>query len=129
MAVVPVRTIWLVAAEPPARAKFIVAPTGRAASEAKVRVCAAPTWVDFTVASPPAKVRAPKVWVVPEASASSKVEVPPRVTALLLSCGAVTFNVPWRTVKALVPRLRAEERVSVPLPILVRAPVPRIAPE
>ena len=125
----PVRTILLVVASPPERAKLPVAPTGRAASEVKVSVCAAPTCVDFTVASPPAKVRAPKVWVGPEASASSKVEVPPRVTALLLSCGAVTFSAPWRTVKALVPRLRAEERVSVPLPILVKAPAPRIAPE
>ena len=94
MVAAPVRTILLVVASPPERAKLPVAPTVLAASEVKVSVWAAPTWVDFTVASPPAKVRAPKVWVVPEASASSKVEVPPRVTALLLSCGAVTFNVP-----------------------------------
>ena len=125
MAVVPVRTMRLEVASPPARAKFIVAPTGRAASEAKVRVWAAPTWVDRTVPSPPAKVSAPRDWAAPEASATSNVEVPPKVMALACGSTEVDFSTPWRTVKALVPRLLAEESVSVPAPTLVRPPAPR----
>ena len=119
----PVRTIRLVEASPPERAKLPVAPTVRA-SEAKVRVWAAPTWVDLSVASPPAKDRAPKDWAVPAASAVSKDEEPARVTVLAFGCGAVSFNAPWRTARALVPRLLSEERVSVPAPTLVRAPAP-----
>ena len=119
----------LVAASPPDRTKLPVAPTGRAASEAKVTVWAAPTWVERMMPSPPAKLRAPSEAEVPEARATSKAEVPARVTALACGKAPARRNVPWRTAYALVPRLFAEESVRVPLPTLVRPPAPRIGPE
>ena len=125
----PVRTMRLVAASPPDRTKLPVAPTGRAASEAKVTVWAAPTWVERMMPSPPAKLRAPSEAEVPEARATSKAEVPARVTALACGKAPARRSVPWRTAYALVPRLLAAESVNVPLPTLVRPPAPRIGPE
>ena len=92
------RTMRLVAASPPASTKLPVAPTALVAREAKVAVWAAPAWVDRTVASPPAKVSAPSEAEVPEARATSKAEVPARVTALACGRPPVRRRVPLRTV-------------------------------
>ena len=88
------RTIRLVAASPPDRTKLPVAPTDLAASEAKVTVWAAPTWVERTTPSPPAKLRAPSASSVPAARATSKADEPPRVTALACGSSPVRRRVP-----------------------------------